>query len=266
MSARLTSTDPVVGADRRRGGERTARLRFRRGLRRGSGRAPAGRGAAWRGSTHRQRATGRHVVILTLDVGNSQIFGGVFHDQLVLRFRKPSRPSQSSDELGLFLRSVLRENGGDPSADRADRRLFGRSGGDLFAAELLPQVFRPRSVHPAGGRQDRTADPLPQSARSGSRSDRQCHWGDASVSGSPCDHHRPRHGDDVRRGARRSRLSRRNHSAGTANRDGSAGEEHGAPADGRDRFAHRTGWPIDDRVHSVRTVLWQPGGDQGVDA
>ena len=55
-------------------------------------------------------------MILALDVGNSQIFGGVFHDrQLTLRFRKPSRPPSSSDELGLFLRGVLRENGGDPS-------------------------------------------------------------------------------------------------------------------------------------------------------
>jgi type III pantothenate kinase len=56
-------------------------------------------------------------MILTLDVGNSQIFGGVFdHGDLTIRFRKPSRPTTSSDELGLFLRAVLRENGGDPSA------------------------------------------------------------------------------------------------------------------------------------------------------
>ena len=54
-------------------------------------------------------------MILTLDVGNSQIFGGVFRNgALTLRFRKPSRPPTSSDELGLFLRSVLRENGEDP--------------------------------------------------------------------------------------------------------------------------------------------------------
>jgi len=58
-------------------------------------------------------------VILTLDVGNSQIFGGVFEDgALTIRFRKPSRPPTSSDELGLFLRGVLRENGGDPAAVR----------------------------------------------------------------------------------------------------------------------------------------------------
>lgn len=55
-------------------------------------------------------------MILTLDVGNSQTFGGVFQDgELTIRFRKPSHPPTSSDELGLFLRGVLRENGGDPA-------------------------------------------------------------------------------------------------------------------------------------------------------
>lgn len=56
-------------------------------------------------------------MILALDIGNSQIFGGVFHDRaLAMRFRKPSRPAPSSDELGVFLRSVIRENGGDPAS------------------------------------------------------------------------------------------------------------------------------------------------------
>jgi type III pantothenate kinase len=56
-------------------------------------------------------------MILTIDVGNSQIFGGVFErGELAIRFRKTSRPATSSDELGLFLRNVLRENGGDPTA------------------------------------------------------------------------------------------------------------------------------------------------------
>ena len=61
-------------------------------------------------------------MILALDVGNSEIFGGVFDRsavpssrQLTMRFRKPSRTPTSSDELGLFLRGVLRENGRDPS-------------------------------------------------------------------------------------------------------------------------------------------------------
>lgn len=55
-------------------------------------------------------------MILTLDVGNSQMFGGVFdRGELTVRFRKPSGRPTSSDELGLFLRGVLRENGHDPS-------------------------------------------------------------------------------------------------------------------------------------------------------
>jgi type III pantothenate kinase len=50
-------------------------------------------------------------MILALDVGNSQIYGGVFdNDKLVLQFRKNSRQGNSSDEFGLFLRDVLREN------------------------------------------------------------------------------------------------------------------------------------------------------------
>jgi type III pantothenate kinase len=54
---------------------------------------------------------------LALDVGNAHIFGGVFeNEKLTFRFRKASRPPTSSDELGLFLRGVLRENGRDPAA------------------------------------------------------------------------------------------------------------------------------------------------------
>ena len=42
-------------------------------------------------------------MILTLDVGNSQIFGGVFEKgELTLRFRKSSKPHLSSDELGWY--------------------------------------------------------------------------------------------------------------------------------------------------------------------
>ena len=50
-----------------------------------------------------------------LDVGNSQIYGGVFDDgKLLLRFRRNSKTGASSDEIGIFLRSVLRENDIDP--------------------------------------------------------------------------------------------------------------------------------------------------------
>lgn len=54
-------------------------------------------------------------MILCLDVGNSQIYGGVFSEgKIVLRFRKASKGGQSSDETGIFLRSVLKENDLDP--------------------------------------------------------------------------------------------------------------------------------------------------------
>ena len=50
-------------------------------------------------------------MILCLDVGNTQIHGGVFNnDELKLQFRKTSSSRSSSDEVGLFLKSVLREN------------------------------------------------------------------------------------------------------------------------------------------------------------
>lgn len=54
-------------------------------------------------------------MILCLDIGNSHIFGGVFNgEELQLTFRKASKQGSSSDEYGLFFRSVLRENGIDP--------------------------------------------------------------------------------------------------------------------------------------------------------
>jgi type III pantothenate kinase len=54
-------------------------------------------------------------MILAIDVGNSQILGGLFLDnKLVLQFRRISSPGTSSDELGIFLRGVIRENDFDP--------------------------------------------------------------------------------------------------------------------------------------------------------
>jgi type III pantothenate kinase len=55
-------------------------------------------------------------MMLCLDVGNSQVFGGVFRDddELVVQFRRSTGARGSSDEIGLFLRAVLRENGIDP--------------------------------------------------------------------------------------------------------------------------------------------------------
>ena len=55
-------------------------------------------------------------MILCLDIGNSQIFGGVFKgEDLKLSFRRNTLNNNSSDELGLFLKGVLRENHVDPN-------------------------------------------------------------------------------------------------------------------------------------------------------
>jgi type III pantothenate kinase len=55
-------------------------------------------------------------MLLCLDIGNSQLHGGVFDGGLRLQFRKTTHPLGSSDEFGVFFMSVLRENGLDPKA------------------------------------------------------------------------------------------------------------------------------------------------------
>lgn len=57
-------------------------------------------------------------MILALDIGNTQIYGGVFDEKenLKITFRKNTSSSISSDELGLFLKSVLRENYVEPES------------------------------------------------------------------------------------------------------------------------------------------------------
>ena len=53
-------------------------------------------------------------MILTIDVGNTSTACGLFEgDECVLRFRRSTNINSSSDEIGVFLRSVLRENGFD---------------------------------------------------------------------------------------------------------------------------------------------------------
>jgi type III pantothenate kinase len=55
-------------------------------------------------------------MILCLDVGNTQIYGGLIEGEKIhLRFRKESSHKTSADEFGVFLRTVLRENGIEPA-------------------------------------------------------------------------------------------------------------------------------------------------------
>ncbi len=50
-------------------------------------------------------------MVLCIDVGNTSLHAGVYQDgKLIQQFRKTSRQQFSSDEFGVFLRSVLREN------------------------------------------------------------------------------------------------------------------------------------------------------------
>jgi type III pantothenate kinase len=54
-------------------------------------------------------------MLLCLDIGNSQILGGVYDgEQLLATFRRTSNVRASSDEFAIFFRSVLRENDIDP--------------------------------------------------------------------------------------------------------------------------------------------------------
>jgi type III pantothenate kinase len=57
-------------------------------------------------------------MLLCLDIGNSQLHGGVFDDGFRLQFRKTTHPLGSSDEFGVFFAAVLRENGVDPASIR----------------------------------------------------------------------------------------------------------------------------------------------------
>ena len=56
-------------------------------------------------------------MILALDVGNTQTYGGVFDTQheALFHFRYSSIKNSTSDETGLFLKNVLRENNFDPA-------------------------------------------------------------------------------------------------------------------------------------------------------
>lgn len=58
-------------------------------------------------------------MLLCLDVGNSQIFGGVYDGhELKATFRRTSSIRASSDEFAIFFRAVLRENEIDPDVIR----------------------------------------------------------------------------------------------------------------------------------------------------
>jgi len=53
---------------------------------------------------------GQGIMLLCLDVGNTHIYGGIFeNEQLSFQFRYPSKNCCTSDELGIFLKTYLKE-------------------------------------------------------------------------------------------------------------------------------------------------------------
>ncbi len=53
-------------------------------------------------------------MIITVDIGNTTIAGGLYdNENLVLKFRKSTIATASSDEIGIFFRDVIRLNGFD---------------------------------------------------------------------------------------------------------------------------------------------------------
>jgi type III pantothenate kinase len=81
-------------------------------------------------------------MILCLDVGNTQIHGGVFKDdQLLMQFRKTSATKSSSDEYGLFLKSVLRETRLIPQKSNISH-LHSRPRCLALSQKCLPQIFQ----------------------------------------------------------------------------------------------------------------------------
>ncbi|MDQ5922032.1 MAG: type pantothenate kinase [Pseudomonadota bacterium] len=52
-----------------------------------------------------------NIMLLCLDIGNTHLCGGIFlENSLLLQFRHDSKYIGTSDELGVFIRNVLREN------------------------------------------------------------------------------------------------------------------------------------------------------------
>src|ERR1041385_1339399 len=64
-----------------------------------------------------RRQAAADAMLLCLDIGNTQVFGGVFSaDELKFTFRRSSNVRASSDEFGIFFRTVLRENSIEPES------------------------------------------------------------------------------------------------------------------------------------------------------
>ena len=189
-------------------------------------------------------------MILVLDIGNSQIYGGVFDDdRLALQFRRTTRAENTSDEFGLFCRQVLRENDVDPAAitavaicsvvpdlvhsvRNASMKYFG-----LRPFLLEPGVrtgLKIRYRNPLEVGSDRIAGAIAAAKLFPGRNAIIVDFGTATTI------------DALIGGAR---LPRRRDPAGTPAGDGEPRCAHGAPAQGRDPQAAGAPRTLDGREH-----------------
>lgn len=71
-------------------------------------------------------------MLLTIDVGNTQIYTGVFEgDKVKASFRRTSAGAVTSDELGVFIRQALKENGISPEGIK-----------EIAIASVVPDLTR----------------------------------------------------------------------------------------------------------------------------
>jgi len=125
-----------------------------------------------------------------------------------------------------------------------------------LAAQLLPQILPVRTVRAATRREDRAQDPLPQSAGSGRRQDRQRHRRGRPVSRPESADRRSGYGHHALRRHQGEGISGRDHRSGNPHVDGGLGVEDRAPAGGGNRAARGDAGPFDHREHPVGVVLW----------
>jgi pantothenate kinase type III len=116
-----------------------------------SGRCGSSTTSPWRSRSRRRRTAEGGAMILCLDVGNSQLYCGVYDgDQLVGQFRRTSSARASSDELGVFLLAALRENGIDPKKIDPHRAELRGAGHAVLLRSCCQKYFRldPMTLRP----------------------------------------------------------------------------------------------------------------------
>jgi hypothetical protein len=199
-------------------------------------------------------------MLLCLDVGNTQILGGVYDgERLLTTFRRASSIRASSDEFGLFFRAVLRENGIEPQA-------IHMAGICSVVPDVLHSLkncfrkyfrFEPLLLQPGvkTGLKIRYRNPLEVGAdKIGKRA-----GGHHAISRLEPYYCGFRNGYNALRGDKGPGIPGRNHYAGHPQLDGHAGIEDRAVAGGGNCAAIGSAGAIYVGEHSIRALPWHAG-------